>query len=78
VLDAAPSPQRWLESHPEVTGFVILDDAEGMAHLASRHVQTQMGRGLEDEHVGAAVRLTTRLPFRLKLARAARRGGEDG
>lgn len=47
--------QRWLDEHPEVVAFVILDDMDDMAHLMPRLVQTTWERGLLDEHVERAV-----------------------
>lgn len=46
--------QRWLDRHPSVESFVILDDADDMAHLCPRLVQTTWARGLEAAHVDAA------------------------
>ena len=47
--------QRWLDQHPEVEAFVILDDDSDMAHLTPKLVQTSWGRGIEREHVERAV-----------------------
>lgn len=49
--------QAWLDAHPEVTSFVILDDNSDMAYLGHRLVQTTWERGLQDEHVAAACAL---------------------
>lgn len=43
--------QAWLDGHPEVTSFAILDDDSDMVHLALRHVKTSWKTGLLDEHV---------------------------
>ncbi len=47
----------WLKQHPEVTGFVILDDGSDMAMHADRLVQTDCDDGLCDEHVEYAIRV---------------------
>lgn len=47
--------QAWLDGHPGVESFVILDDDSDMAHLAPRHVRTRFSDGLLDEHVDAAL-----------------------
>ncbi len=49
--------QEWLDAHPEVTDFIILDDSADMAHLAPRLVRTSWQRGLEREHVERAVKM---------------------
>lgn len=50
--------QAWLDEHPEVTSFVILDDDSDMIHLKPRLVQTSGYRGgLTSEHAIAAVKL---------------------
>lgn len=48
---------RWLEQHPEVEAFVILDDGSDMAHLRFNLVQTSWQDGLQAEHVERAVAL---------------------
>ncbi len=51
---------RWLEAHPETERFVILDDRRfGWGDLQPHVVNTHYrdGRGLEQEHVRAAVRI---------------------
>lgn len=47
----------WLEEHPDVSKFVILDDDSDMAHLGQRLVQTTFAQGLTPEHVERAVRM---------------------
>lgn len=47
----------WLRQHPEVTRFVILDDASDMAMHKNRLVQTDCEEGLLDEHVDLAIRV---------------------
>lgn len=44
----------WLDAHPEVTAFVMLDDGRhtsGLARIEERLVQTTSAGGLEREHV---------------------------
>ena len=43
--------QAWLDEHPEVEKFVILDDDSDMKHLMDHLVQTVNGVGLQDEQV---------------------------
>ena len=47
----------WLKKHPEVEGFVILDDGSDMAMHSNRLVQTDCEEGLSDEHVEPAIRM---------------------
>lgn len=47
--------QAWLDEHPEVTAFAILDDRDDMVHLKHRLVQTSYEFGLLDEHVERVV-----------------------
>ena len=51
----------WLDQHPEVTGYAILDDIEDFGPLAHRHVWTGDERrlGLQDGDVALAVLLVT-------------------
>ena len=49
--------QDWLDEHPGVDSFVILDDDADMEHLASKLVQTDSATGLLDEHVQRAISL---------------------
>lgn len=51
--------QAWLDLHPEVTCFAIVDDDSDMVHLAHRHVQTTWAMGMLDEHVERLVALLT-------------------
>jgi hypothetical protein len=61
VIGSTPDPwtgslrgheiQRWLDAHPEVTRFAIVDDEGGMLHLTPRLVKTTLEHGLLDEHV---------------------------
>jgi hypothetical protein len=48
--------QDWLTAHPGVTDFVILDDANDMAHLRKKLVQTSDATGLTMQHVKHALR----------------------
>lgn len=47
----------WLQKHPEVDRFVILDDDSDMAMHKNRLVQTDCAEGLLDEHVDLAIRM---------------------
>lgn len=49
--------QAWLDEHPEVTAFAIVDDNSDMAHLKDRLVQTSWETGLLDEHVERLVEM---------------------
>jgi hypothetical protein len=53
--------QRWLDEHPEVERFVILDDDDDMAHLMPNLVQTCFeDGGLTEEFADETIkRLTT-------------------
>jgi hypothetical protein len=42
--------QAWLDEHPEVKYFAILDDDSDMAHLMGRLVHTKYPHGLLPEH----------------------------
>ena len=48
---------KWLETHPEVVAFAILDDGSDMAHLKFNLVQTSWQLGIQPEHVEQAVAL---------------------
>lgn len=56
-----PSEVRaWLLAHPEVESYVILDDFFGGWEELSNHLvktHPRVGRGLEDAHVSAAIRI---------------------
>lgn len=47
----------WLQQHPEVDGFVILDDDSDMVMHGNRLVQTDCEEGLLDDHVDLAIRV---------------------
>jgi hypothetical protein len=49
--------QAWLDDHPEVETFAILDDDDDMAHLSNWLVQTSHETGLQAEHVERALTL---------------------
>lgn len=51
--------QAWLDVHPEVEAFVILDDDSDMAHLLSRLVQTQFQPGLTEQDATRAISFFT-------------------
>ena len=42
--------QQWLDAHPGVEKFVILDDNSDMAHLMPHLVKTTWEDGLQDSH----------------------------
>lgn len=47
--------QEWLDEHPEVSKFVILDDGTDMLHLEPFLIQTYMDGGLQDRHIQQAI-----------------------
>lgn len=52
----------WLQDHPEVTEFVILDDdhtVRDVKELIPRWVKTSRTRGFNEEKLGEALRLTS-------------------
>lgn len=48
--------QEWLDDHPFVQRFVIVDDDGDMAHLMSKLVQTDFTDGLTKEKAGEIIR----------------------
>jgi hypothetical protein len=48
--------QAWLDAHPEITRFVILDDSSDMAHLMEHLVQTDTFTGLTETQVQEVIR----------------------
>lgn len=47
--------RKWLDEHPEVTSFVVLDDDSDMTAVRDHHVKTSLfNGGLLDEHVDRA------------------------
>jgi len=49
--------EAWLKGHPEVDGFVILDDNDDMNPLMDHWIETgYYDGGLKDEHVDEAIR----------------------
>ena len=41
----------WLDSHPDITDFLILDDDEDiLPEHTSRHIKTTLADGLQEEH----------------------------
>ncbi len=61
--ERADEIKAWLEAHPEVGAFVILDDILfGWGELSEHLVRTDanIGRGLEDRHVKEAIRILNR------------------
>ncbi len=47
----------WLQRHPEVEAYVILDDSGDMEPVMDKLIRTSWGLGLQDEHVDRAIRL---------------------
>lgn len=47
--------QAWLDHHPEVSEFIILDDDSDMAHLRHRWVKCHAHHGLGEEQTSAAI-----------------------
>jgi hypothetical protein len=47
--------QAYLDKHPEVDKFIIIDDDSDMDHLAPFLIHTTWVGGLEDRHVGHAI-----------------------
>ena len=50
----------WLDAHPEVAAFVVLDDDSDMTAVRDQYIQTSYDEGLTDEHVDRAISLLTR------------------
>lgn len=63
VTPILPGEQRgreirfWLNTHPDVTAFVVFDDDADMESVEANFVQTSWLRGLLDEHIDVARRL---------------------
>lgn len=49
--------QEWLDDHPDVESFVILDDNQDMAHLLPRLIKTAFSDGLLKKHVNRAIEM---------------------
>lgn len=49
--------QEWLDAHPEVESFVILDDDSDMDHLSSRHIKTNYDVGITRSKAKRALKL---------------------
>ncbi len=49
--------QEWLNAHPDVTAFAIVDDSKDMGPLARQLVRTTWQSGLEREHVERLVEM---------------------
>jgi hypothetical protein len=47
--------QAWLDAHPEVSEFIILDDDADMAHLRHRWVKTHAHHGLDEHQTDKAI-----------------------
>lgn len=48
--------QEWLDNHPEVINFVILDDMDYMGDLQDHLIKTTMMDGLLDHHADLAIK----------------------
>lgn len=59
--------QLWLDEHPFVTNFIILDDNSDMVHLIDHLIQTDTFIGLTDEHVKEAIRRLNFETYMLRL-----------
>lgn len=51
--------QAWLDQHPTVSKFVILDDDNDMNSLQSHLVQTVFEDGIQPDHVDMAIKYLT-------------------
>lgn len=54
--------EAWLEQYAPRARFVILDDNADMASLSPRLIQTSLDKGLQDDHVAAALALFDQEP----------------
>jgi hypothetical protein len=54
-LERGDEIQAWLDEHPEVGAFAILDDDADMAHLRPFLVRTSMASGLRPQHLEPAL-----------------------
>ena len=56
--DRGEEIRQWLDAHPEVTEFVVLDDQADMTAVRDYFIQTE--DGIEDEHVDRAIAMLGR------------------
>lgn len=49
--------QTWLNEHPDVEKFIIIDDSDDMEHLMPRLIRTKFYDGIQDEHVEMAIKM---------------------
>ena len=54
--------KEWLDRHPEVTSFVVLDDDSDMTEVKDRHVKTDLYRGLVRKQCDRAIELLNDVP----------------
>lgn len=56
------SIQVWLDQHPDVDEFVIIDDDGRMGHLTDRLVETSLEAPLNRDHANEAIRMLRGAP----------------
>jgi hypothetical protein len=49
--------QRWLDGHPEVATYVIIDDSDDMVHLTPRLVRTEWKLGITEADVKRVIEM---------------------
>lgn len=57
-MSRADEIKLWLEQHPDVTNYVVLDDdIMNIEEVGRHHIKTNMNRGLETNHVEQAKKI---------------------
>lgn len=57
-MSRADEIKLWLDQHPEVTDYVVLDDdIMNIPEVGRHHIKTNMSRGLESNHVEQAKKI---------------------
>lgn len=53
------SIQKWLDAHPEIERYAILEDSTAVGYFKDRpeYIQTEINVGLTEEHVARALRV---------------------
>ena len=74
-LERGDEIQAWLDAHPGVRAFAIVDDDDDMAHLRPFLVRTSMAAGLRPEHLDAALAVFAASEASASFGRAAPGGG---